>query len=85
MVAHAVGMMVVQAGAASQLLDQDPARARRALDAVQQTGRLAVDELARMLGLLRTQDEATSPLPSLSRVLELVSDIRGAGIDVSLQ
>ena len=84
-VAHAVGMMVVQAGAASQLLDQDPARARQALDAVQQTGRLAVDELARMLGLLRVQDEATSPLPSLSRVSELVADIRSAGIDVSLQ
>ena len=49
-VAHAVGMMVVQAGAASQLLEQDPARARQCLDAVQQTGRLAVDELARMLG-----------------------------------
>jgi signal transduction histidine kinase len=84
-VAHAVGMMVVQAGAASQLLDQDPARARQALDAVQQTGRLAVDELARMLGLLRMQDDATSPLPSLSRVSELVADIRRAGIDVSLQ
>jgi signal transduction histidine kinase len=84
-VAHAVGMMVVQAGAASQLLDRDPARARHALDAVQQTGRLAVDELARMLGLLRVQDEATSPLPSLSRVSELVADIRSAGIDVSLE
>ncbi len=83
-VAHAVGMMVVQAGAASQLLDQDPARARRALEAVQQTGRLAVDELARMLGLLRMQDETTSPLPSLSRVSELISDIRETGIDVSL-
>jgi signal transduction histidine kinase len=84
-VAHAVGMMVVQAGAASQLLDQDPARARRALDTVQQTGRLAVDELARMLGLLRMQVETTSPLPSLSRVSELISDIREAGTDVSLR
>jgi signal transduction histidine kinase len=83
-VAHAVGMMVVQAGAASQLLDQDPARARRALDAVQQTGRLAVDELARMLGLLRMQDQTASPLPSLSRVAELISDIRGTGTDVLL-
>jgi signal transduction histidine kinase len=84
-VAHAVGMMVVQAGAASQLLDRDPARARQSLDAVQQTGRLAVDELARMLGLLRIQDEKTSPLPSLSRVSELISDIRGTGTPVSLR
>jgi len=84
-VAHAVGMMVVQAGAASQLLDQDPVRARRSLEAVQQTGRLAVDELARMLGLLRAQDESASPLPSLSRLSDLVSDIRGAGVEVSLR
>jgi len=84
-VAHAVGMMVVQAGAASELLDQDPVRARRSLEAVQQTGRLAVDELARMLGLLRAQDETASPLPSLSRLSELVSDIRGAGAEVSLR
>ena len=83
-VAHAVGMMVVQAGAASQLLDHDPVRARRSLEAVQQTGRLAVDELARMLGLLRAQDETASPLPSLSRLSDLISDIREAGAEVSL-
>lgn len=84
-VAHAVGMMVVQAGAASVLLDQDPARARRSLDAVQQTGRLAVDELARMLGLLRTEEETASPLPSLSRVSDLISDVGLAGTAVSLR
>jgi len=84
-VAHAVGMMVVQAGAASQLLDRDPVRARQSLDAVQQTGRLAVDELARMLGLLRSQDETTSPLPSLSRLTELISDLRRAGTSVALR
>ena len=84
-VAHAVGMMVVQAGAASQLLDHDPVRARRSLEAVQQTGRLAVDELARMLGLLRAQDETASPLPSLSRLSDLIADIRGAGAEVSLR
>jgi signal transduction histidine kinase len=84
-VAHAVGMMVVQAGAASQLLDRDPARARQSLDAIQQTGRLAVDELARMLGLLRSQDETTSPLPSLSRLTELISDLRRAGTSVALR
>jgi signal transduction histidine kinase len=84
-VAHAVGMMVVQAGAASQLLEQDPARARQCLDAVQQSGRLAVDELARMLGLLRMEDETTSPLPSLSRLSGLISDLRGAGTVVAVQ
>jgi len=84
-VAHAVGMMVVQAGAASQVLDQDPSRARQALIAIQQTGRLAVDELARMLTVLRMSEGTASPLPSLARLAELISDIRAAGTVVSLQ
>ena len=84
-VAHAVGIMVVQAGAASELFDDDPVRARHALTAVQETGRLAVDELARMLGLLREEDGSSrSPLPSLSRLDELVSVTEGAGTPVSV-
>lgn len=84
-VAHAVGIMVVQAGAASELLDDDPARARQALGTVQETGRLAVDELARMLGLLRDEDgPSRSPLPSLSRLGDLVSATEGAGTPVSV-
>ncbi len=84
-VAHAVGIMVVQAGAASQLLDQDLARARQSLEAVQETGRVAVDELARMLELLRTDAETASPLPSLSRLSGLISDVREAGTAVTLR
>ena len=77
--------MVVQAGAASELLNDDPVRARRALTAVQETGRLAVDELARMLGVLRNEDDSTrSPLPSLSQLDELVSVTEGAGTPVSV-
>ncbi len=48
-VAHCVSVMVVQAGVAEDLVD----RAREPLRAVQETGRQAVAELGRMLGLLR--------------------------------
>lgn len=84
-VAHAVGMMVVQAGAAAQVLDRDPSRARQSLIAIQQTGRLAVDELARMLAVLRMEEGTASPLPSLARLSELLFDIRETGTVVSLQ
>jgi signal transduction histidine kinase len=85
-VAHAVGIMVVQAGAASELLERDPVRARRSLDTVQQTGRLAVDELARMLGLLRMEEGASrSPLPSLARLSELLEEARASGTPVTVE
>src|SRR5918912_4526237 len=50
-VAHCVSVMVVQAGAAEDLLGRDPQRARQPLLAIQETGREAVAELRRMLGL----------------------------------
>jgi signal transduction histidine kinase len=82
-VAHAVGIMVVQAGAASELLERDPVRARRSMDAVQETGRLAVDELARMLGLLRMDEGGTrSPLPSLAQLPGLLHETRDGGTPV---
>jgi signal transduction histidine kinase len=85
-VAHAVGIMVVQAGAASELLERDPVRARRSLDAVQETGRLAVDELARMLGLLRMEEGTTrSPLPSLAQLSGLLHQTRASGTPVSVE
>ena len=52
-VAHCVSVMVVRAGAAEDLLDRDPGAAKAPLASVQETGRQAVTELSRMLGLLR--------------------------------
>ena len=52
-IAHAVGEMVLQASGAEQVLVREPERARRALAAIQRTGREAVDELRQVLGILR--------------------------------
>ena len=68
-VAHSLSVMVVQAEAAEAMLDADPERARRPLAAVQQTGRGALTELRRMLGVLREMaDEgpALAPQPGLA-------------------
>ena len=71
-VAHSVSVMVLQAGGVRRLLGNDPAREREreALAGVEETGRQAVGELHRMLGILRKTDPGAelAPSPSLRRV-----------------
>src|SRR5689334_17443257 len=83
-IAHCVSVMVIQAGAAEDLLDRDPAAARTPLRAVQDTGRQAVAELGRMLGLLRgaAARDALVPQPGAAQLPELVASVRVAGMSV---
>jgi signal transduction histidine kinase len=85
-VSHSVSLMVVQAGAAEQVLRRDPEQAERALHGIQATGRAAVDDLRRMLGLLRGPDRsgALAPQPGLDAVDELVAAARDAGTPVEV-
>jgi signal transduction histidine kinase len=85
-VAHCVSVMVIQAGAAEDLLDRDPAAAREPLQAVQRTGQQAVAELGHMLGLLRAdaQPEALVPQPGVAQLPELVAQVRDAGLTVAV-
>jgi signal transduction histidine kinase len=84
-VAHSVSVMVVQAGAAEQVLAGDPERARAPLQSIQATGRQTVVELRRLLGILREGDQelATAPQPSLAQLDGLLADARDAGVAVS--
>jgi signal transduction histidine kinase len=85
-VAHCVSVMVVQAGAAEDLLDRDPQRARPPLLAIQDTGREAVAELRRMLGLLRGEaaTPALAPQPGTAQLDELAAQMHAAGLPVRL-
>jgi signal transduction histidine kinase len=85
-VAHCVSVMVVQAGAAEDLLDRDPARARVPLRSVQDTGRQAVGELSRMLGLLRADGtrQSLAPQPGTADLAELAEHMAGIGLPVEL-
>jgi signal transduction histidine kinase len=86
-VAHSVSVMVVQAGAAEDLLDRDPKRAREPLLSIQETGHQAVGELGRMLALLRRErtELARSPQPGTAQLGELVDQIRKIGVPVQLE
>jgi signal transduction histidine kinase len=86
-VAHCVSVMIVQAGAAEDLLDRDPQRARQPLLSIQETGRQAVGELGRMLGLLREeQSELTrAPQPGSAQLGDLVDQMAEVGLPVTLE
>ena len=60
MIAHSVGVMTVQAGAARMQLPDHPDRAVPPLLAVEETGRQALTELRRLLGILRDDDAASA-------------------------
>jgi signal transduction histidine kinase len=85
-VAHRVSLMTVQAGAAKAVAAEDPEAALRAMGAVEEAGRQALDELRHLLGVLRpeTDLDGLGPQPGLADLPRLVDQIRGAGVDVSL-
>jgi signal transduction histidine kinase len=87
-VAHNVSVMVVQAGGARRTLDRDPARAREVIESIEATGRQALTEMRRLLGVLRADDEATdarAPQPGVSRLDDLVDNVRSAGLPVEVR
>jgi signal transduction histidine kinase len=86
-VAHNVSVMVVQADGASYALGSDPDRARQALAAISATGRQALTEMRRMLGVLRRDEDGTeperAPLPGIGQLGELLEQARATGLAVS--
>ncbi len=85
-VAHSVSVMVVQAQAGPRLLD-DAEQARGAFRSIEATGREALVELRRLLGILRTGDEqlAIGPQPGLGSLESLLEQVREAGLPVELR
>lgn len=86
-VAHSVSVIVVQAAAAQRVLDADPALAREALGSIETSGRSALGEMRRMLGVLRADDrreDALSPQPGIGQVERLVAQMREAGLATEL-
>ncbi len=86
-IAHSVSVMVVQADAAQEVLKRDPKRAVQPLAAVQETGRQAMVEMSRLVGLLREDGEEVglAPQPGLSDLDPLADQVRQTGLSVSLR
>lgn len=85
-VTHSLGIVVLQAQGARRVLDGREPTVAEALEAIEQSGRSALDEMRRLLGLLREDEERSglSPQPRLVDVAELVDRFRAAGLAATL-
>ncbi|MEU7564434.1 sensor histidine kinase [Streptomyces fradiae] len=85
-VAHNVSVMVVQADGAAYVLDSSPEQARQALETISSTGRQALAEMRRLLGILRTGEPEEAgeyvPQPDVQQIEDLVEQVRTAGLPV---
>ena len=86
-VAHAMSVIAVQSGMGAHVIDTQPGEAKKALQAIETTSRSALDELRRMLGVLREEGDhggALAPAPRADDVHSLIETIRAAGVPVEL-
>ncbi|MFL6075061.1 MAG: sensor histidine kinase [Mycobacteriales bacterium] len=85
-VGHALSVVTLQAGAAGKVLDQDPEFARRALDAIADAARGALEDLDHVLGVLREDRAgARAPQPTLGDLDRLLEQTRLAGVEVAAE
>ena len=88
-VAHNVSVMVVQADGAAYVLDSAPDQAKKALETISSTGRQALAEMRRLLGVLRTGEHQESgeyvPQPDVEQIDDLVQQCRSSGLPVDFK
>jgi signal transduction histidine kinase len=88
-IAHSVSVMTVQATAARRIMSIDPDRASAAVGAIETTGREALGEMRRMLGVLRPDSASSTsdtlvPQPGTADIEGLVGQMEAAGLTVNL-
>jgi len=82
-IAHGVGVMGIQAGAVRLRLQPGQDELARVLGSIEETGRSAIAELARVLGILRAEATDMAPQPTLADLPALVSEARTSGQNVA--
>lgn len=86
LVAHSMGVIVIQAQGAQRAIGTSPERAREALLSIEAAGRSGLTEMRRLLGLLTDgTDASTTPQPTLHGIADLVARLRAAGLHVDLR
>lgn len=84
-IAHSLSIVALQAAAAEQFVERDPARARTHLSATRRTAQGALDEMRHLLDLLNEDGASYAPQPGLESIQELISDTEAAGHRVDAQ
>ena len=87
LVAHSMGVIVIQAQGAQRTLDTSPDQARQALRAIETSGRDGLAEMRRLVGLLTDggAGASTVPQPTLHQVPDLVARLQATGMPVELR
>ena len=83
-IAHALSVIVVQAGAAEDAFEFDPVRAREPIHAIDSAARAALADLRRVLGIIQAAGEY-EPQPGLGELDRLVDSVRATGLEVTLE
>ncbi len=84
-IGHTITVTTLQAGAAGHVFEDDPEFARRALGEIEASGRRALSELDRILGILRDEEAGErEPPPGIDQIGRLFQDARGAGLPVEM-
>jgi signal transduction histidine kinase len=84
-VGHALNVVVIQAGAAQRVMEKKPELAREALTSIESAGRQALQDVERMLGILRAEsgeDGSLQARPGLGRIPALAEQVARAGLPV---
>ena len=86
LVAHSMSVIVLQAQGAERILERDPSAARKALSSIETSGRQGLEELRRLLGILRSTGEQAplDPQPGLRHLDSFIEQVREAGLRVDL-
>lgn len=86
-VGHALNVVVLHAGAAKRVVDTEPELVKEALGNIETAGRQALGDIERMLGILRSPDEAAGldAAPGATQVEDLCAQVRDAGLAVTLR
>ena len=85
-IAHGMSTVVVQSQAAQSVVETNPDKAREVLQTIENIGRTSVDEMRRMLGVLRSEDSDAElePQPGLEQLDQLRSQFDVDGVDLEL-
>ena len=86
-IAHSLSVIVVQAAAERRVLPAGQQSTAETLESIEHSGRQAMTELRRLLGLLRKSggEPSLAPQPGLGRLGDLVAEVREAGVEVTVR
>ncbi|TJZ44669.1 two-component sensor histidine kinase [Streptomyces piniterrae] len=84
-IGHTLTASTIQAAVAGELMDRDPAAARRALSSIEETSRAAMDDLDHVLGVLREGRSPTAPQHTLADLGALTESVRRAGAGLRVE